>query len=101
MLHTDPRPFGVMLDVSRNAVMTVPRIKEYVARLHKFGYNTLMLYTEDTYEIEGEPYFGHKRGRYSVGAAGGGSLLHRAWCGGDPLHPNAGAPCHHFPLALL
>jgi len=66
MLHTDPRPFGVMLDVSRNAVMTVPRIKEYVARLHKFGYNTLMLYTEDTYEIEGEPYFGHKRGRYSV-----------------------------------
>jgi N-acetyl-beta-hexosaminidase len=24
-----------------------------------------MLYTEDTYEIEGEPYFGYLRGRYS------------------------------------
>ena len=25
-----------------------------------------MLYTEDTYEVEGEPYFGYFRGRYSV-----------------------------------
>ena len=29
------------------------------------GYNTLMLYTEDTYEVSGEPYFGYMRGRYS------------------------------------
>lgn len=25
-----------------------------------------MLYTEDTYEVEYEPYFGYKRGRYST-----------------------------------
>lgn len=29
------------------------------------GYNTLMLYTEDTYEVDGQPYFGYMRGRYS------------------------------------
>ena len=29
------------------------------------GLNTFMLYTEDTYEIEGRPYFGHMRGRYT------------------------------------
>lgn len=30
------------------------------------GYNMIMLYTEDTYEVEGQPYFGYMRGRYSV-----------------------------------
>ena len=29
------------------------------------GYNFAMLYTEDTYEVENEPFFGYKRGRYS------------------------------------
>ena len=29
------------------------------------GYNTVQLYTEDTYEADGEPYFGYLRGRYS------------------------------------
>ena len=29
------------------------------------GYNTLMLYTEDTYEVNNQPYFGHLRGRYT------------------------------------
>ena len=29
------------------------------------GYNALLLYTEDTYEVEGEPYFGYFRGRYT------------------------------------
>lgn len=31
----------------------------------KMNYNTLMLYTEETYEIKEEPYFGYLRGRYS------------------------------------
>ena len=30
-----------------------------------FGMNMLMLYTEDTYEIEGYPFFGYQRGRYT------------------------------------
>ncbi|MBR3932658.1 MAG: beta-N-acetylhexosaminidase [Clostridia bacterium] len=56
---------GVMLDCSRNAVLSVSTVKEYANTLKQFGYNTLMLYIEDTYEVEGHPYFGHLRGRYS------------------------------------
>ena len=56
---------SVMLDCSRNAVMNINALKKYIDILAKFGYNSLMLYTEDTYEINGEPYFGYLRGRYS------------------------------------
>ncbi len=57
--------FGVMIDCSRNAVMTVSAVKNYIDILVKMGYDTLMLYTEDTFEVDGEPYFGYMRGRYS------------------------------------
>ena len=57
--------FGVMLDCSRNAVLTVDTVKKWIDILQKMGYNVLELYTEDTYEVEGEPYFGYLRGRYS------------------------------------
>lgn len=57
--------FGVMLDVSRNGVMKVSKVKEYIDYLVLMGYNTLELYAEDTYEIEGEPYFGYLRGAYT------------------------------------
>ncbi len=57
--------FGVMLDMSRNAVMKPEEVKKLASVLHSFGYNMIQLYTEDTYEVEGEPYFGYLRGRYS------------------------------------
>lgn len=57
--------FGVMLDVSRNAVMKVSEVKRFIDCLQKMGYNALELYSEDTFEIEGEPYFGYMRGRYT------------------------------------
>ena len=57
--------FGVMLDCSRNAVMNVTQIKHFIDCLQKMGYDTLQLYTEDTYEVEGEPFFGYLRGRYT------------------------------------
>ena len=56
---------GVMLDCSRNAVMTVESVKKYAELIKKMGYNTLMLYTEDTFEIDTEPFFGHLRGKYT------------------------------------
>ncbi|MBR2886220.1 MAG: beta-N-acetylhexosaminidase [Clostridia bacterium] len=56
---------GVMLDCSRNAVMKSDVVKEYANIIRKMGYNTLMLYTEDTYEVDNQPYFGHLRGRYT------------------------------------
>ncbi|MBR7182244.1 MAG: beta-N-acetylhexosaminidase, partial [Clostridia bacterium] len=57
---------GVMLDMSRNAVMRPDALKQYLTHLAKMGYNCVMLYTEDTYEVEGEPYFGYLRGRYTA-----------------------------------
>lgn len=57
--------FGVMLDNSRNAVMKPDAVKKYIDILARLGYNCLMLYTEDTYELKDNPYFGHNRGRYS------------------------------------
>jgi len=56
---------GVMLDVSRNAVPTVESIKRLLSHMALMGLNLLMLYTEDTYEIEQLPYFGYMRGRYT------------------------------------
>lgn len=54
-----------MLDCSRNAVMTVKAVKKYADIISKMGYNSLMLYTEDTYEVKNQPFFGHLRGKYS------------------------------------
>ena len=56
---------GVMIDCSRNAVMNVDSVKEFAGILKKMGYNTIMLYTEDTYELNDNPLFGYMRGRYS------------------------------------
>ncbi len=57
--------FGVMLDMSRNGVMKPEQVKEYAATIKKLGYNMIQLYTEDTYEVPNEPYFGYMRGKYS------------------------------------
>lgn len=59
------RKLGVMLDCSRNAVMSVPALKRFITLVARMGYNRILLYTEDTYEIKGEPLFGYLRGRYS------------------------------------
>ena len=64
MEHTF-KTLGTMLDCSRNAVMTVESVKRWIDLTAKLGFNTLHLYMEDTYEVDGNPYFGHLRGRYS------------------------------------
>ncbi len=58
--------FGVLIDCSRNAVPSVEGLKRFLGTIAKMGYNMAMLYTEETYEVENEPYFGYKRGRYSM-----------------------------------
>ena len=50
--------FGVMIDMSRNSVMSLDGLKRFLPLIKKMGYNMVMLYTEDTYEVDGEPYFG-------------------------------------------
>ncbi len=57
--------FGMMIDMSRNAVMSIEALKKFMTLMKRMGYNCIMLYTEDTYEVDGEPYFGYMRGRYS------------------------------------
>lgn len=63
--RTNFKTIGIMLDCSRNAVMTVEHFKGWLRQLALLGYNMAMLYTEDTYELTGEPYFGYQRGRYT------------------------------------
>ena len=55
--------FGTQIDCSRNAVMNVASIKKWIDLVAAMGHNTLMMYTEDTYEVDGHPYFGYGRGR--------------------------------------
>ena len=56
---------GMMLDCSRNGVMKLDVVKKFIRYMAIMGLDTLMLYTEDTYEIPEYPYFGYMRGRYS------------------------------------
>ncbi len=60
------KTLGIMLDVSRNMVMSVEHLKMWFRRLALSGCNMVMLYTEDTYELPGEPFFGYMRGGYSI-----------------------------------
>ena len=67
--YEESTPFetlGIMLDCSRNAVMTVDHVRLWLRRLALLGYNMVMLYTEDVYELPGEPYFGYQRGAYTA-----------------------------------
>lgn len=57
---------GIMLDCSRNAVINFKAFQKMVDILAKLGYTNIRLYTEDTYEVEGESYFGYLRGRFSI-----------------------------------
>jgi len=57
---------GCMLDVSRNAVLRVDSVKAILRSMALMGMDIGMLYTEETFEVPEEPYFGYMRGRYSM-----------------------------------
>lgn len=56
---------GIMLDMSRAGVMKVEKVKEYIEYMALCGLNSLMLYMEDVFEVDGLKYFGYLRGRYT------------------------------------
>lgn len=57
---------GAMFDVSQgNAVMRVDMVKDYLKRMAVMGLNMLMLYSEDSYEVKNQPYFGYMRSKYT------------------------------------
>ena len=64
--HPKYEMLGAMPDASRNAVQKVETLKKLFRILALEGYNAVMLYTEDTYEVPEEPQFGHLRGRYTA-----------------------------------
>ena len=55
-----------MLDCSRNAIPNKAFLKKWIDILADCGYNELQLYTEDTFQVKNEPYFGYLRGGFSV-----------------------------------
>ena len=56
---------AVSLDVSRNSVLKVSEVKKFIDVIKKMGYNALLMYHEDLYEMPEYPMFGYMRGRYS------------------------------------
>ncbi|MBQ8907246.1 MAG: beta-N-acetylhexosaminidase [Clostridia bacterium] len=57
---------STMIDASRAAVPSVVSAKRLLDHLAVMGYSSILLYTEDVIELEGRPYFGYMRGRYTV-----------------------------------
>ena len=57
---------GAMIDCSRNAVTTVEALTRFLDLLSTMGYTFVGLYTEDTFEVPYEPYFGYQRGRFTA-----------------------------------
>ena len=57
---------GLMLDLSRNAVAHIAMLKQFIREMAFMGHSWFMLYMEDVYEVDGAPYFGALRGRYSI-----------------------------------
>lgn len=56
---------GIMIDCSRGGVPKAGFLKRCIAKMALMGLSHLALYTEDTYEVEGEPFIGFARGGYS------------------------------------
>lgn len=57
---------GVMIDVSRGRVLKPGYLKTRLEHLRAFGYNAVMLYTEDTFKMEGLPKWGYMSGGYTM-----------------------------------
>ncbi len=57
---------GPMYDVSQgNAVINLKTVRLLLRTMALMGLNMLMLYCEDSYVVENEPYFGYMRGKYT------------------------------------
>ena len=60
------KTLAAMFDGSQaSSLMTVASVKQMLLYLAGMGYNMLMLYCEDCFELSGEPYFGNMRPRYT------------------------------------
>lgn len=66
--HPNFRMNGPMFDMSQgNAAFNIPTVKYILRRIALMGLNTFMLYCEDSFAVENQPYFGYMRARYTEG----------------------------------
>lgn len=69
-ISIEEKPFlewnGLQLDLSRNNSLNAESIKCFIRHNALMGLNSVMLYMEDMFEIEDEPYFGYMRGHYTA-----------------------------------
>ncbi|KAF9378225.1 hypothetical protein CPC16_011416 [Podila verticillata] len=56
---------AVMIDCSRGGVLKQASVFNMLRNCALMGINMVQLYTEDTYQIEGETFFGYLRGGYT------------------------------------
>ena len=63
--NPDFRWLSYMADVSRGGAMSIPAIQKMIRWLSAMGFNDMMLYMEDMFEVPEYPYFGYQRGRYT------------------------------------
>ncbi|KAG0242329.1 hypothetical protein BGX31_000362 [Mortierella sp. GBA43] len=56
---------AVMIDCSRGGVLKQSSVFTLMRQYALMGINMIQLYTEDTYEMEGETFFGYLRGGYT------------------------------------
>ncbi len=57
--------FGILACCASNGIMNVERVKHLIDQMQKMNYDLLELCIDDTYKIDGEPYFGYLRGGYT------------------------------------
>lgn len=65
-IHQTPKfkTNGIMPQTAGGS-LTVEAIKDILRYMAKMGMNFIMLYTEEAYEVDGMPYHGYMRGRYT------------------------------------
>lgn len=65
-IHQTPKfkTNGIMPQTASGS-LTVDAVKDIIRYMAKMGMNFIMLYTEEAYEVEGMPYHGYMRGRYT------------------------------------
>lgn len=57
---------GPMFDVSQgNAAFNIKTVKHILRQLSLMGLNMLMIYCEDSFEVQNQPYFGYMRAKYT------------------------------------
>ena len=68
-IYEEPVKFstvGAMFDVSQgNSLLNIDTCKLMLKMMAGMGFNMFMLYLEDCYAIDGEPYFGYMRPKYT------------------------------------